>query len=74
MPLCRAVELGMRPAVVAEIIHSFSLKIVLDGADTPHKPCLLYHGTDNNEAGDIADCADITETRIFLDVTSVEGV
>ncbi|KAF4217715.1 hypothetical protein CNMCM6805_010418 [Aspergillus fumigatiaffinis] len=56
----RPEELGMQPSVVAEIIHPFSLKALLDGTDGAdgvdgsNSPWLLYHDGRNNDVADIA--------------------
>jgi hypothetical protein len=72
MFLWRAEELGMQPAVVAEIIHPFSLKALLDGTDGAdgvdgsNSPWLLYHDGRNKDVADIAYCA---ESQSRLDIT-----
>jgi hypothetical protein len=72
MFLWRAEELGMQLSVVAEIIHPFSLKALLDGtdgadgADASNSPWLLYHDGRNNDVADIAYCA---ESQSRLDIT-----
>jgi hypothetical protein len=38
MFLWRVEELGMQPSVVAEIVHPFSVKALLDGADASDSP------------------------------------
>jgi hypothetical protein len=72
MFLWRAEELRMQLSVVAEIIHPFSLKALLDGtdgadgADASNSPWLLYHDGRNNDVADIAYCA---ESQSRLDIT-----
>jgi hypothetical protein len=77
MFLWQAEELGMQPSVVAEIIHPFSLKALLDGtdgtdgvdgADASNSRWLLYHDGRNNDVADIAYCA---ESQSRLDITMV---
>jgi hypothetical protein len=68
MFLWRAEDLGMQPSVVAEIMHPFSLKAPLDGADgadASDSPSLLYHDGRNKDVGDMAYCA---ESQSRLDV------
>ncbi|KAF4292865.1 hypothetical protein KXX33_009211 [Aspergillus fumigatus] len=68
MFLWRAESLGMPPSVVAEIIHPFRLKALLEGAegaDASDSPWLLYRDGTNNDVADIAYCA---ESQRRLDV------
>ncbi|EAU29610.1 predicted protein [Aspergillus terreus NIH2624] len=80
MFLWRAEDLGMQPSVVAEIIHPFSLKALLDGgaddaddaddADESNSPWLLYHHGRNKDVADIAYCA---ESQSRLDIAMAAG-
>jgi hypothetical protein len=77
MFLWRAEDLGMQPSVVAEIIHPFSLKALLDGgaddaddADESNSPWLLYHHGRNKDVADIAYCAE-SQSRLDIAMAAV---
>lgn len=56
MFLWRAEDHRMKPCVVAEILHPFRLKAILDGDDASKIPCLLLvNGIENEEATELVD-------------------
>jgi hypothetical protein len=71
MFLWRAEDLGMQPSVVAEIIHPFNLKALLDGADASDSPWLLYHKVMNKDVADIAYCAESGFGRLDVAMAAV---
>ncbi|KAB8228907.1 2EXR domain-containing protein [Aspergillus alliaceus] len=68
MFLWHADDLGMRPSIVADIIYPFSLKALLDGADSADStdmwstgPCIKYKGREYERNQDVSDITAFAE-------------
>ncbi|UKZ78341.1 hypothetical protein TrVFT333_006078 [Trichoderma virens FT-333] len=67
--LWRAEELQMQPCVVAELLHSFNLKTLLDGDDASDSPRVPQEKLGNPYSDDIASYTEcIQEQKMVLDV------
>ncbi|RFU75579.1 hypothetical protein TARUN_6639 [Trichoderma arundinaceum] len=66
-----AEDQGMQPSIVAELIHPFSLKALLDGRASSSSPSISSDGIDNIDVADIADCADIQSLGIAMVAVSL---
>ncbi|KAL7941007.1 hypothetical protein V8C42DRAFT_199612 [Trichoderma barbatum] len=72
MFLWRAEVHSMQPSIVAETLHPFSLKALLDGGDASKAPRVLYEKIDNQEAGDVAGYVEcIQQNKIALGIIMV---
>ncbi|KAL6695547.1 hypothetical protein J3F84DRAFT_408556 [Trichoderma pleuroticola] len=69
MFLWRAEEHKMQPCIVAEVLHPFNLKALLDGDAASENPRVLYEKIDNLDSGDIAGYAEcIQQQKIDLGI------